>query len=868
MAADLTAAPSPAPSAAGRVPSGGMGKVAVRGLVDHKMRLLSTIAAVALGVGFMAGVLVLTDTMNKSFDDIFATAFEGTDAVVRSSQAIETEFGDEIRSRLDASLLDTVRAADGVAEAEGSVQGFARIVDQDGDPVGDPGFGPPTFGANWITVDQLNGFTVADGRAPQAADEVVIDRRTADETDYQVGDSVRVQHPQGVDDYELVGIARFGNADSPGGATYALWITEEAQRTVGEPGRFDSINAVAAGGVSQSEVAGAIEDELTSAGDTDLEVLTGEQITEESQDDLKDQLSFLTTFFLVFAVVALGVGTFVIYNSFSIIVAQRTREMALMRAVGASRRQVRRAVLIEALAIGLLGALVGVLLGLALAQLLVGLFGIEGSLVIGPRTVIIALVIGVVVTLTSALVPARRASKVPPVAAMRDVSIDTTGRSRLRLVAGVIVAGVGVAAVVTGATEREVAAVGLGVFLSFVSLILLGPALAGPISRLVGRPLGRVRGVTGTLARQNAGRNPRRTSATAQALMIGVGLVSFFLVVNDSIRQSIDDVLGESFTGDFVINAGFGPTGLPAGPDGVAATVAELPEVADVVPVRFTPAESAGDNIQVTGTTGAAVDTFSLSITDGSGALDPGEIVLDADTADERRLGIGDAVDIAFVDTGTHTFTVAGISDATEANSIGNYVIGLEDYTAAVPLGTDGMVIVELAPGVSIEEAQPEIEAVVEPFATADVQSAAQFADAIKDQLNILLLLILGLLALAIIIALLGIMNTIALSVLERTRELGLLRAVGMSRRQLRSTIRSESVIIALFGTLLGLAFGLLGGWGMVTAFRDEGFEVFSIPYAELVAVVIVAAGAGILAALWPAWRASRMNVLDAIHEE
>ncbi|MGH9250975.1 MAG: ABC transporter permease, partial [Acidimicrobiales bacterium] len=606
MATDLTTAPPPPPPSrppvtTGRKTAGGMTKVALRGLVDHKGRLFSTLLAVALGVAFVAGVLMLTDTMNKSFDDLFATAYEGTDAVVRSDDTIDDEFGGEIRSRLDASLLDDVRGAPDVAEAEGFVQGYARIIDKDGDPVGDPAMGPPTFGGNWSEVDQLNGFTLDEGRAPESDGEVVIDRGSANDTDYQVGDQVPIQTGAASEDFELVGIARFGNADSPGGATYALWTTEEAQRLVGEPGKFDSIGVVADQGVSQTEVARSVEDQLSADGDSGLEVLTGKEITEESQSDLKDQLSFITYFLLVFAIIAVVVGIFVIYNSFSIIVAQRGREMALVRAVGASRRQVRRAVFVEALAIGILGSIFGFLLGLGVASVLVDLFDLPGSLVVQPRAAVIALVVGVVVTLISALVPAWRASRVPPVAAMRDLAIETGGQSQLRMILGLVVTVAGVVLVVTGANALSAAVVGIGAFLALIGLLLLSPVLARPFSRAIGAPIGRVRGVPGDLAKQNAGRNPRRTAATALALMIGVGIVSFFLVVNASLRASIDAFLDDSFTGDFVIDSGsFGMIGLPTE---VGDRVSEVPGVADVVPLRFSPARVQGDDTAVTGTT-------------------------------------------------------------------------------------------------------------------------------------------------------------------------------------------------------------------------------------------------------------------------
>jgi putative ABC transport system permease protein len=879
VATDLTTAPPPPPPSrppvtTGRKTAGGMTKVALRGLMDHKGRLISTLLAVALGVAFVAGVLMLTDTMNKSFDDLFATAFEGTDAVVRSDQTIDDGFGGEIRSRLDEPVLDDVRGAPDVAEAEGFIQSFARIIDKDGDPVGDPAMGPPTFGGNWAEVDQLNGFSLAEGRAPESDGEVVIDRGSAKDTNYQVGDQVPIQTGAASGEYELVGIARFGNADSPGGATYALWTTEEAQRLVGEPGKFDSIGIVADQGVSQTEVTRSVREQLRADGDTGLEVLTGRQITEESQSDLKDQLSFITIFLLVFAIIAVVVGTFVIYNSFAIIVAQRGREMALMRAVGASRRQVRRSVFVEALAIGILGSVIGFLLGLGVASVLVSLFDLPGSLVVRPNAVVIALVVGVVVTLVSALVPAWRASRVPPVAAMRDLAIETAGHSRLRFIVGLVATVGGVVLVVTGANARSAAIVGAGVALAFLGLLLLGPVLARPFSRGIGAPVGRVRGVTGDLAKENAGRNPKRTAATAQALMIGVLIVSFFLVVNASLRASIDAFLDDSFTGDFVIDSGsFGMIGLPTE---VGDRVSEVPGVADVVPVRFARAQVEGDDTDVVGTTPGAFDLLGLRLQDGSSSLAPGTIVLTADKARDLGLAVGDEVSAEFINTGSHTYTVGGIYDTEqEGADIGNFVLGLDDYDEAVGGGatdnadvTDSSVFVKLDPGVSVAEVEPEIEAAVADFPTAEVQSVDEYKDAIGSQFDAILYLMLGLLALALFIALIGIANTIALSVIERTRELGLLRAVGTSRSQLRSTIRWESAIIAVFGTLLGLAVGLLGGWGFITALSDEGFTEFRIPYGQVIAVVLIAAAAGIVAALLPAWRASRMNVLDAIHTE
>jgi putative ABC transport system permease protein len=856
-----------------------MVKVALRGLLAHKSRLVTTFLAVALGVAFIGGVLVLTDTMNRSFDDLFADVYRDTDAVVRSNQTIGTDFG-ELRGQIDGSLLEDVRSADGVAEADGSVDGFARVIDRAGDPVGDPAMGAPTLGGNWSEVDDLNPFDLTDGRAPTSDGEIVLDLGTAKDTGFAVGDMVQVQTQETADEYELVGIARFGAADSPGGASYVLWTTEEAQRLIGDEGKYSAIGAVAEGGVSQEELATSIDDTLRADGAQGVEVLTGTEISEDTASDIKDQLSFFTIFLLVFAVIAVVVGAFVIYNSFSIIVAQRTREMALLRAVGARRRQVRRAVVVEAVVVGLIGSAVGFLVGLALAAFLGNLFELPpGSLAILPTSVTTAVLTGLIVTVFSALVPAWRASRVPPLAAMREVEVDTSGRSRVRFAIGVVGVALGAVIVVAGALGNEVSTVGVGVALVFVALLFLSPGLARPVSRALGAPLARLRGVAGTLARENAARNPKRTSATAQALMIGVGLVAFILVINSSIRASIDKTLEDSFTGDFVVDSGtFGVIGLPTG---VAEQISELPDVSIVAPVRFGPAfvnpdggaPASDDDTAVAGANAGVFELLDLRLVDGSADLGPGQVVISEGKAESEGLGLGDPVRVDFLDDrrpeADRVATVSGIYDDTRAaGGIGSYVLGLDDWNAAVANPTDTQVFVQLADGVSVAQAEPEIEQVVEPFATAEVQSVDEYKDAIGGQLDILLNLVIGLLIIAVIIAMLGIANTIALSVLERTRELGLLRAVGMRRRQVRAAIRWESVIISLFGTVLGLAFGLLGGWGIVRALRNEGFGVFEIPVGTLVVLVVVAALLGLGAALLPAWRASRMNVLDAIATE
>ncbi len=849
-----------------------MRKVALRGIFEHKGRLIATFLAVALGVAFMGGVLVLADTMNATFDDLFGDVYKDTDAVVRSQTEIgaggaDSFGGGDTRAQVSEDLLANVRDTPGVAQAEGNVQGFVQIIGKDGEPVGDPGMGPPTFGANWTDSAELNAFRIAEGRAPESDDEIVIDKARAESTGYRPGDTVPVSARDGVADYTLVGIARFGTADSPAGASFVLWTTPAAQRLVGEEGRFQDIVVVADDGLSEDDVVASLKDSLE--GDN-VEVLTGTEITDETQSEIAKSLSFITRIFLVFAIIALVVGGFVIYNSFAIIVVQRTREMALLRAVGASGRQVRVAVLLEAAVVGLTGAVVGVLLGLGLATVFATFLQLpDNSLAVMPGSVLLALFTGLIVTIVSAYVPARRASRVPPLAAMREVAVDESGRSRVRLAAGVVVAVLGVALVVVGALGSQLQQVGIGVALAFAGVLLLGPGLARPVSKVLGAPL-RAFGVTGALARQNVGRNPRRTSATAQALMIGVGVVAFFLVINASIRASIDEALDEGFAGDFVVSSGdFGMTGLPPT---VAEQIGELPDVETVTPMRFAPADVDGEDGAMAASTGDIFSLFDLDLIEGDGDLGPGDVVVSTDKADDG-FPLGTKMTIRSVDQASGavpcphdcTYTVAGIYDSGASGGIGAPLIGLDDFDAAVPQATDSQVVVKLNDGVSVADAQPQLDRIVKPYVTAEVQSVEQYKDSFGDQLDSFLFLIMAMLFLSIFIALLGIANTIALSVLERTHEIGLLRAVGMSRRQLRSSIRWESVIVAVFGAVLGMVVGILGGWGIITALSEEGFNAFTVPIGVMIALLVLAVALGLVAAAIPSWTASRRDMLQAI---
>ena len=846
-------------------------RTSIKSLLAHKLRLVTTGVAVLLGVAFMSGSLVLTDTIGKTFDDLFADVTAGTDAYVRGEKVIENEFGDGSRPRVDAALLDEVLAVDGVATAEGDIMGYTQIVGADGEAIGDPGNGAPTFGSSWTDNDDLNPFRLAEGRGPEADDEVVIDRKSAKDGDLAVGDTTTVLTQGGATEVTIVGIATFGDVDSAGGSSFVGFTERAAQELVAEPGKFDGIAIVAEDGVSEAELRDRIAEVLPSG----TEAITGAQLTKENQDDIQQALGFFGTFLTVFAGIALFVGSFIIYNTFSIIVAQRIKEMALLRAIGASRRQVLLSVLVEALVVGLVASVAGLLAGIGVAALLkVGLDALgfdmpSSGTVVTSGTVIASLVVGTGITLFAALFPAWRASRIPPIAAMRDVALERTHASVARLVIGGLVTALGALSIASGLTgdgDGALPLVGLGALLVFLGVTLLAPLFARPVTRLLGSPLPRFRGVTGGIARENAMRNPKRTSRTAAALMIGVALVGLITILSSSIKASFDKLLDEQYTGDFVIASGsFGFGGLS--PE-LARSLKDKPELEAVAALRGVPAEFDGGNTMLFAIDAAEMSQMTdIGVVEGSlDDLDETGLAVLAEKAEEEGWTIGTTVPVTFVESGEQQLTVRVIY--TEDRLAGRYFVGLPVFDEFVTDPFDQQIFVKRADDASIEEARAAIESEADAYATAEVQDREEFKEAQGAQIDQIVSLITGLLALAILIAVLGIMNTLTLSIVERTRELGLLRAVGMTRGQLRSSVRYESVIIALFGVALGLVIGVFFGWAIVQAFADEGFDVFQVPVGGLATITVIAVGLGVLAAVWPAWRASKMDVLKAIATE
>ena len=853
-----------------------MWKVTRKGLRAHKLRFVLTALAVLLGVAFMSGTFVLTDTIRQTFDDLFADIREGTDAYVRSRDAIENDFGPTQRARIPTDLLTEIEAVDGVEAAEGEINFYAQPVDKDGDTVGNPNQGPPTFGTNWNEVPELNPWELEPGGTPpETGDEVVLDKGAADEAGFDVGDRVTVLTQNPPKEYELTGIVKFSNADSPGGATVSLFTTEEAQRIAGAANEFDAISVVGRGDVSEEALRGRIRDALD---DPEIEVLTGAEITAENQSDIEDALSFITIPLFIFAGISLLVGSFIIFNTFSIVVAQRAREMALLRAIGAGRRQVTLSVIVEALVVGFLASLLGLAAGIGISVLLkaaLSSFGFDipsTGIVIRPTAIVVSLAVGTVITVISAAVPAVKGARVPPIAALRDVTVDRPTSLVRRAVIGAALLLLGAAGILGGLFgdfENSIYFVAIGALLVFVGATTLGPVFAAPSVRVIGWPLPRLRGMTGTLARENAMRNPRRTSATAAALMIGVAIVGFFTVFASSLKASVNDQVDRAFSADFVVSPGGGFGGITGFSPDLAAQVADLPEVAASSGVRFGGIDVDGSSEFLFAfdptTEGELVD---LEPREGSFSdLTEDGIAVSEKVANDNGWELGTEVPIQFPN-GERRVTVQTIYGVGTREGLADYAISLAAAAISFPENLDNQIWVRLAPGVADAEGREALERASEPYPQAEVQNSSEFKESFNDQVNQILGLVYVLLFLAVLIALIGIANTLALSVFERTRELGLLRAVGMSRRQLRSSVRWESVIIAVLGTLVGLAIGVFFGWAVVRALRDEGFETFAPSIGQLVVIVIAAGLAGVLAAYFPARRAAKLDVLRAIETE
>ncbi|MEU1812846.1 ABC transporter permease [Micromonospora aurantiaca (nom. illeg.)] len=844
-------------------------RATLKSLLARKLRLLLSGLAVVLGVMFVSGAFVLTDTLGRSFDAVFADAYAEVDVNVAAKPKVaisETE-GEQVAPPLPASLLDRVKAVPGVADAEGVVAADgARMIGSNGKVV--TSFGPPQLGQNWLGESDL--LELREGRAPQADDEIVVNAALAEAGKVKVGDRVGVLTLAPKKEFTLVGVFGYsGGRDSIGGANEVYFTTPVAQQLMlGKPDVFSNVSVQAADGTTPA----ALRDELARTLGADYQVKTGEQLAADASAGLKEGLSFFNKILLGFAAVALLVGTFLILNTFSIIVAQRTRELALMRAIGASGKQVIGSVVLEALAVGLIASVLGLAAGIGVGALLAYLFGqLAGGLTLAglgvPASAVIgAFAVGMLITVIAALLPAVRASRIPPIAAMQDVATPDRPLTKITI-GGAVVTGIGAVLLFLGlgghAGDSTLATILGGVLFAFIGVALLTPIISRPVVSLLGAMFSW--SVPGKLGRLNSGRNPRRTAITAAALMVGIALVTGVTVILDSAKGSIGALAEDTIKAELVIS------GASSGPRPASFDPAVLEKAAAIPGVQLVDGEY-GDMavvggertwVAVSSNMAALQQIFGAKATAGDiSKLAPDQMLLSSDTAKARNLTVGSTVPVQLARGDARTYTVSGIYESSQLTN----PVTLPPQAAAnftIPQPIQGFL--QLAPGTSVDAVQPQVERLLADSPEVSVADRAAFIEQQTGQLDSLLQMIQILLALAIVIAVLGIINTLALSVLERTRELGLLRAIGLRRAQTMRMITVEAVVISIFGALLGVVVGTGLGAAVVEALKDEGITDLVLPWGQMVTFLILAAIIGVVAAVLPAIRAARINVLGAI---
>lgn len=852
-------------------------RLALKGVLAHKVRLAMTAVAIVLGVAFVSGTYVFTDSIKASFGDLFGDVNSGVDLYVSGV----SEFGLST-PLIDEGLVDQVAALPGVVIAAPSVEGIAQIIapppcekGPDAEltkpcPIG--GNGPPTLGFSYFpNGEDLTPLAVSEGDWPRAVDDVVIDSFAAEANDLVVGQTVDIITPVGVEPFRISGIATFGEADNLMGATLAVFDFETAQRIFEAEGQVHQIAIV----LDPSADATLVQIQVADLLPANAEVITGEDQTEADLEEVNEGLGFINTLLLVIAGVAVFVGAFLIQNTFRIIVAQRTRELALLRAVGATVRQVTVMVVIESLLVGLVASIIGIGAGILIALVLKSAFAAFGlsiptnALVVAPRTIVVGMIVGVGVTMVAALVPARRAAKVPPVAAMR--TIETVPRSLGRRIgAGAAVTGVGLVMLTAGLVlsfDNAISVVGFGALITFVGVSLLAPLVARAFAQWAGAPLTRL-GPVGRLARGNAMRQPRRTASTASALMIGVALVTVIAVFSASAKSAVASVLRNTFSTDFQVRIeGFVDPRATGLPPALTEELRALPELSVVVRDRLGDFRFDADSPEqfVLAIDGPYSEVVTVEMAAGSmDELGPDRAVLSRPAAERLDVGLGDTINIQFPSLEFAALEVVGVFDD---ETVGVPLIidytTFEDY---IDFRLDRFLYLKVADGVDLESARTAITVVTDGYPNAALTDTEELIGDFEAQIDGLLNLLVVLLGFAILIALLGIVNTLALSVAERKHEIGLLRAVGMSRKQVRRMIRWEAVLIAVFGGVLGLVVGVVLGSAVVLAV-GQGLEL-TLPFGQLVTYLVVAAIGGVIAAIVPARRGAKLDILEAIAYE
>ncbi|MER5603076.1 FtsX-like permease family protein [Streptomyces sp. NPDC002265] len=852
-------------------------KTSMRNFFAHKGRMALSAVAVLLSVAFVCGTLVFTDTMNTTFDKLFAaTSSDVTVSAKSASDTGETTSGNGRPPVMPASVLDKVRGLPGVKSAEGAVFSSAvTVVDADKDNLS-PSSGAPTIVGSW-NANEARTMKVTSGAAPKGSGQVMVDADTADKHDLKLGDEIGVISAVGTHTAKISGIATF-TVTNPGAAIFYLDTATAQQALVGQTGVYTNVNVTAAAGTSDEQ----LKKNVTAGIGAAYKVQTAKETADANRKDVGSFLDVMKYAMLGFAGIAFLVGIFLIINTFSMLVAQRTREIGLMRAIGSSRKQVNRSVLAEALLLGVTGSVLGVGAGVGIAVGLMKLMGMTGmnlstdDLTVAWTTPVIGMLLGIVVTVLAAYLPARRAGKVSPMAALRDAGAPADARAGVvRAVLGLVLTGAGgtglyLASTAAKATEGSLW-LGLGVVLSLLGFVVIGPLLASGVVRVLGAVLLRAFGPVGRMAERNALRNPRRTGATGAALMIGLALVACLSVVGSSMVASATDQLDKTVGTDFIIQNDQGQSITPQ----AVQAVKSVPGLARVTEYKVTSADYTtpdGKTLKDTDIT-AADPTYATDLRTKTVAGDlkdaylPDSMSVHEKFAEAHGIHLGSKIRIAFKDGATAELTVRAITSSDVVIDSGAKYIStatLAKYVPAAKMPLDQMVFASAKDGQQAA-AYKSLKTALHDYPQYTVRDQTDYKQALKDQIGQMLNLIYGLLALAIIVAVLGVVNTLALSVVERTREIGLMRAIGLSRRQLRRMIRMESVVIALFGALLGLGLGM--GWGATAQqlLALEGLKVLDIPWPTIISVFIGSAFVGLFAALVPAFRAGRMNVLNAI---
>jgi putative ABC transport system permease protein len=846
--------------------------LAVKSLWARKVRALATTFAVVIGVAFVAGSYILTDTIFAAFDDIFSESLKGTSVVITAENPVEQENGEV--PTIPASLLPKVKRTPGVALASGAIFTPGGFFDSEGDAIGAK-FAPKFISST--LPGKLESLNYVDGHQPRGPTEASIDKAAAEDADLALGEKLRIVGQGSARPFRLVGFTQLGSA-SFGGASIAQVTLPVAQRLTHKVGRFDQISVAAQEGVSAETLKRRIDRVMPPS----VRVETGKENADRGSDEIRDNLGFLRIVLLVFGFVALFVGAFLIFNTFSITVAQRVTEFGMLRTLGASRPQILTSVVVEAVAIGIAGALIGIVGGYVIAELLNALFKAIGidlpttGLVMKGRTIVLSLAIGIVVTLVSSLVPALRSTRVPPIAALRAYTPPASRRRRILYVVLSVLLGLGglgmVLAGLFGNADAGAAAglMGAGAVAIVLGVSLFSPRLVPPLATIAGWPLERIRRLTGRLARENSQRNPSRTAVTAAALMIGLALVTFVTVFAAGLKSSVAQVVDENFAGGLVIQNSDGFSPIPAG---AAVAAGKVPGVELVASVRATEAKllGSGAKTRATAPTPDAGEVVEIEWKQGGPAtlrnLSDDEAILADSFASDHDLEVGDRFRLLAQTGAKPAFRVAGEFDS-KLGVFGNVIVTQRVMADSFDQTQDTIDFIKTAPGANAKKVQAALTAGAErAFPTTEVLNQQELKESREDQVNQLVNLFYALLALAVIVSLFGIANTLALSIHERTRELGMLRAIGMSRRQVRTMIRYEAVITALIGAILGMVLGVIFAALISQPLKDEGFTL-SYPIGSLIILLILAGFAGVIAAIPPARRASRLNVLDSLHYE